>query len=53
MLSGGGAGSADRVEVPGVWGFASPLCFERGAGETGERACCKGKEREEEEMKNN
>jgi len=41
------------VEVPKAPGLALPLRFERGAGEMGERAHCKGKEREEEEMKTN
>lgn len=46
-------GDASGVEVPGARGFALPHCFERGAGETGKRARCKGKEGEEEEMKTN
>lgn len=53
VLSGEGTGDSYGVEVPRAWEFALPLCFERGAGETGERAGCKGKEIEEEEMKAN
>lgn len=48
-----GAVGAYGVEVPRAQGFALPLCFVQGAGEMEERAGCKGKEREEEEMKTN
>lgn len=48
-----GAGGAYGVQVPRAQGFALSLCFVQGAGEMEERAGCKGKEREEEEMKTN